>query len=735
MSTEKILIVRDDRSSTGDLERRLASLGYSVVAASGAAEALEMAGAEHPRLALLDLRLEAAEGTLDLALQLRRRFRVPVVYLTGDSGGELLERTRSTAPLGYVLKPIDDRQLHLNLETALLAREREDRRDEAGEKRTEEELNETIDKLRSQTQLLDTVMNSMSDGLVVASSEGKLTLVNGVAEEIVGMGAMDIDPEEWSDAYGSFRPDGTTRYPVEELPLTRALMGESTDDVEIVIRNRFRPEGVRLNVSGRPLAETVDGQGGGVILLHDITKQKKTEQSLLQTMEDLRHQTDLMEAVFNSIREGIAVADRDGRFLYVNPGASRILGLDVSRLDPEEWMARHGSRYADRETRVNTEDLPLVRAIHTGEAVNDQDLYIRNAVRKEGIFVRSSAQPLFDAEGAVSGGVATFRDVTQEIQVQDALMQAFADGRLEIVDTILHNVGNAINSVTVGIETLCQSVFDDPLLSRLTALADAIEAHRSDLADYLENDPQGRQVAPFLVALAADYARRNEGLKGTVERVRSRAAHIADMVRNQKMDGATMDRKDVELRRSIGGAVRLLQDSLQERGIVVDVDCKDAPRTIRVQENRFQQMLVNLMKNAMEAIEELTAVAGADADTKAGPEAPDGALAPPRAPRIEVRSYVESEYLVCDVTDNGIGIEESARKMLFRAGYSTKEHGSGLGLHSAANFVIGSGGKVLALSDGVGAGTTIRLMMRLSSLGIQPSRTGRRPADRPGRQD
>jgi len=54
--------------------------------------------------------------------------------------------------------------------------------------------------------------------------------------------------------------------------------------------------------------------------------------------------------------------------------------------------------------------------------------------------------------------------------------------------------------------------------------------------------------------------------------------------------------------------------------------------------------------------------------------------------------------------------------LLFAPGYTTKRNGSGLGLHSVANFVIGSGGRIQALSDGAGKGTTMRVMLPLSSV-------------------
>lgn len=84
-------------------------------------------------------------------------------------------------------------------------------------------------------------------------------------------------------------------------------------------------------------------------------------------------------------------------------------------------------------------------------------------------------------------------------------------------------------------------------------------------------------------------------------------------------------------------------------------------------------------------------------------------------PGIRVLAYRgdQKDTLTIDVTDNGIGIDPSRFGSLFNAGYTTKKNGSGLGLHSAANFVIGSGGSIRPLSDGIGRGATLRVTLRL----------------------
>ena len=186
----------------------------------------------------------------------------------------------------------------------------------------------------------------------------------------------------------------------------------------------------------------------------------------------------------------------------------------------------------------------------------------------------------------------------------------------------------------------------------------------------------------------------------TLERVSERVTHINDIIRTQKSSNQpSMMWKEINLQKAILGAVKLQQDSIDKRGIKVNVNCENAPEKIRIQESQFHQMLVNLVKNSIEAIDDL-ARSGGFIET----------------PRIAVKAYISEDFLCLDVTDNGIGIEQKNLKSIFTTGYTTKESGTGLGLHSSANFVIGSGGKIYPLSEGIGKGTTMRIMLRRSSV-------------------
>ena len=414
-----------------------------------------------------------------------------------------------------------------------------------------------------------------------------------------------------------------------------------------------------------------------------------------KTVDELQHQIQLMQAIFDSISDGVIVADEHGSLTF-NPSAARIIGGSIDAV-PERWTEEYSIFYPDKATPVPTEELPLVRALR-GEATDEMEMFIRTAAKPEGVYISASGGPI-RLSGTARGGVTVFRDVTERVRAEEALAQAFAQGRLEVMDTILHNIGNAITSVAIGIGTLKEELANNPLIERLAALSETVQVHAEDWGDYVQHDPQGQQVRPFLLALAADFVEQNRELVRTVERVNSQTNHIVDIVRAQRgFASKAMTSKDVNLNQAISSALKIMQDSFASRRIQTHVDCGNAPAEIRIQETQFNQMLVNLLKNAMEAIDELKKSGGLK-----GP------------PRIDIRACIQQDFLVLEVQDNGIGINQKNLKAIFGAGYTTKREGSGLGLHSAANFVTGSGGKIQPLSDGYGTGTTMRVTLRLNA--------------------
>ena len=695
MADTKILIVENANALDREIEKRLKTLGYTVcTSALSGAQAIEEIPETQSDLVMVKLGLEGAMAAVETAEEIYYQFNIPVIFLIDSIEEDVLERIKEAGVFGYIFKPFGANQLYLGTEQQLYWH-----RDITKYKTKEEQLNQTISELHQQTQLMKTVFDSMYDGIVVLSLTGKMLFLNPSIQRMVSTQPPDTFLNKWSETYGVFYPDKETLVPVDQLLATYISQGEAIRDIELFVRNKEQTEGIYIKANGIPLFDENQEVVACVCVIRDITRDKIAAIQLEQAMQKLENQVQLTDTIFNSMGDGVIAADASGAFTIFNPSAERIVGIGPIDTTPDRWSDRYGFFFPDRVTPFPTDELPLARALK-GEASDEVEMFVRNPEVPEGVFISVSGRPLQDEDGTEKGGVVVFRDVTHRVIAEEALTQAFAQGRLEIVETILHNIGNAINSVTVGIDVLHKNLVGNPLMRDFLAFADLVKVHQEDWVDYIQNDPKGQQILPFIIALAADFTDQDREVTETLERVSERVAHIVDIITTQKSSNQpSMMRKNINLRKAILSALKLQQDSIEKRGIQVHVDCENAPPEIRVQESQFHQMLVNLVKNSIEAIDELTQ---------------SGRLK--ETPRIDIKAYISEGCVCLDITDNGIGITQKNLKLIFTAGYTTKESGTGLGLHSSANFVIGSGGKIYPLSEGIGKGTTMRIMLRCSSI-------------------
>lgn len=151
-----------------------------------------------------------------------------------------------------------------------------------GRKQSEQEISTLLAKSEEQRALLDTVMNSASDGIIAATSELGLFCFNPRAEAILGRGpSYGTDPTLWGSNYQLYNAEGSEPLELEQLPLYRAVQGETLINHELVVR---REDGdITISASGGPLQS--DEFGGGVVIFRDITEQKRLEQQLSQAQK------------------------------------------------------------------------------------------------------------------------------------------------------------------------------------------------------------------------------------------------------------------------------------------------------------------------------------------------------------------------------------------------------------------------------------------------------------------
>ncbi len=170
------------------------------------------------------------------------------------------------------------------------------RRDEIGElgqafDRMAEKLQGSMEEIRRQSALVESIVENLAEGVIVADSSGRYLFYNGAARALMASEAPgDEMPDGSVEISRLRRPDGVTPFPEDELPLARAVRGESSQDVEIVVAGAGgRPDRV-VAVSGRPLQARL-GSGdlvsaGGVVVFRDVSVEHETQRILLRAKED-----------------------------------------------------------------------------------------------------------------------------------------------------------------------------------------------------------------------------------------------------------------------------------------------------------------------------------------------------------------------------------------------------------------------------------------------------------------
>ena len=120
MNQTQILVVEDEALIALDIQKTLISYGYSVPSiVSSGEEALQKAQELRPDLALMDIHLQGKMNGIEAAVQMRKNYQIPFIYLTSFADDETLRQARESNPFGFIVKPCLEKELHAVIEIAL----------------------------------------------------------------------------------------------------------------------------------------------------------------------------------------------------------------------------------------------------------------------------------------------------------------------------------------------------------------------------------------------------------------------------------------------------------------------------------------------------------------------------------------------------------------------------------------------------------------------------------------
>lgn len=357
-----------------------------------------------------------------------------------------------------------------------------------------QQAQEALDKER---EFLNALLDNLTDGIVACDANGILTLFNRATREFHGVEDRWLPPEEWATYYNLYQPDGKTPLQQEEVPLFRALQGETIRNTEIVIA----PKGGKSRIilaNGQAIVDATGKKMGAVIALHDITERKEAEAAVQAS--ELR-----LNSILNSLQDIVwsVVFESGGtqKLVFINPVAEKIYGRPCEEFlkNSDLWQEIIHPEDRDRSQKSSQEIMQQNRS-----EMEYRIVWPSGEVR----WVRTRAWLIRDAAGAIIRVDGLTSDITDRKLAEKtqarltAIIEAATDfvGTSDALGNVLYlnragrqmvGLGEDAEVTGIAFADLMPEAFTDGLLNQAvpTALRDGAWSGESAL---LHRD--GRQI-------------------------------------------------------------------------------------------------------------------------------------------------------------------------------------------------------------------------------------------------
>jgi len=370
----------------------------------------------------------------------------------------------------------------------------------------------------------------------------------------------------------------------------------------------------------------------------------------LQTVvQRLARERNFLETLFNTIEDGVLVIDENGRVLYFNQAVTRLIGVHS---DAE------GRHITDFLPELDWEKISKADAAG-GERVTRHEFEVHYPRPR---FLRLYVAPL-DGKAIGSSGVALIlHDATEARQKTfEAIESERVQALTLLAASVAHEIGNPLNALHIHLQLMERNVRKLKTEESQVDKKGASNSLRREISDKLEQ---------YL-----------EVCKGEITRLDYIITQFLQAIRPTLLQLKLASLNDV-----VDETLELLRPELENRGLTVKTRQGRQLTATPIDKMQMQQVLVNLVKNAMQAMS--------------------------RGGTLTVQTGERSDGVWVSIADTGGGIPQEQIARIFEPFYTTKKKGTGLGLLIVQRIIRAHGGKIEVESH-VGQGTTFRIWLPL----------------------
>ena len=463
-----------------------------------------------------------------------------------------------------------------------------------------------------------------------------------------------------------------------------------------------------VEISSNPME--FDGKMAVVELAMDVTGRLAAEAALRASEKLQRQAAELQATILNALPANIALLDADGIILSVNE-SWRAFATSNALNSQHFGVGRNYLEVPGVASKECSQDAAEIASGLRAVLARELPSYVKeypDHLPTEKRWFRLMATPLneYSGESAVVMHVNVTERKLAEIALEKANVNlreiARLGGMADVATSVLHNVGNVLNSVNVSCSLISEKVRKSRIMS-VAWLSALLQEHQKDLAGFFTIDPRGQRLPEYLAKLAGRLGEEQSILLAEINSLARNIDHIKEVISLQQENakGRVGNREAVSMGELVEDALQMSDTSLTRHSFCLIREFSDVP-TILIERHKVLQILVNLLRNAKDAV--LARPGGIGGE-------------------ILVRIDGDAGHVFVSVSDNGIGIAPENLTRIFAQGFTTKQSGHGFGLHSGALAAQEMGGALSVHSDGVEKGATFTLSLQTEELD-EPTKRG-----------